>query len=314
VARTARHPAVDGGRHRQQGFAEPSDHHDGIPLALGAWLGQPSDMNAAAARSRFRTLHEEGTFLMPNPFDQGSCRLLEGLGFPALATTSGGFAASRGRMDMTGERSELVDHVASLCAVTELPLNVDAEQCFPRDEGGVATTVRLLAAAGASGCSIEDWDPRDGAIEDIDRATQQVAIAAAAADDEGLLLTARAENHLRGRDDLDDTIARLAAYRGAGAHVVYAPALTDLSAIARIVDQVGGPVNVLLLPGGPSLDELAAVGVRRLSVGSALARVAYGAMYGAARDLLDSGGLSTGGPYLDRGIASSAFKAVNERS
>jgi 2-methylisocitrate lyase-like PEP mutase family enzyme len=148
-------------------------------------------------------------------------------------------------------------------------------------------------------------------IEDIDRATQQVAIAAAAADDEGLVLTARAENHLRGHDDLDDTIARLVAYRGAGAHVVYAPALTDLSAIARIVGEVGGPVNVLLQPGGPSLDELAAVGVRRLSVGSALARAAYGALYEAARDLLDSGGLAPERSYLDRGIASNAFKALN---
>jgi hypothetical protein len=129
-------------RHQEQLFPERSDHNGGIPLALVASLGHPSDMNTDAVRSRFRTLHEEGTFLMPNPFDQGSCRLLEGLGFPALATTSGGFAASRGRMDMTGQRDELVDHVASLCTVTELPLNVDAEQCFPQDEGGVATTVQ----------------------------------------------------------------------------------------------------------------------------------------------------------------------------
>ncbi len=259
------------------------------------------------ARTRFRTLHEEGIFLMPNPFDPGSCRLLESLGFPALATTSGGFATSQGRLDMTGRRAGLVDHVAALCAVTDLPLNVDAEQCFPREEGGVATTVHLLASAGASGCSIEDWDPHEGVIEDIDRATQRVAIAAAAAGAEGLVLTARAENHLRGRDDLDDTIARLAAYRRAGADVVYAPGLTDLIAIRRIVDEVGGPVNVLLVPGGPSLDELAEVGVRRLSVGGSFARVAYGALYDAARDLLDSGGLAADGAYLDRGIADRAF-------
>ncbi|HEX7442728.1 MAG TPA: isocitrate lyase/phosphoenolpyruvate mutase family protein, partial [Acidimicrobiales bacterium] len=214
-------------------------------------------------RDRFRALHEEGTFLMPNPFDEGSCRLLEGLGFHALATTSGGFAASRGRLDMTGKRSELVDHLASLRHMTDLPLNVDAEQCYPDDEGGVAGTVQLLAMTGAAGCSIEDWNPYEGAIEEIDRATEKVAIAAAAADDEGLVLTARAENHLRGVDDLDDTIARLAAYRDAGAHAVYAPALTDLSAITRIVGEVAGPVNVLLVPGGPSFGELAEVGVRR---------------------------------------------------
>ena len=237
----------------------------------------------------FHALHNEGTFLMPNPFDLGSCRLLDDLGFPALATTSGGFAATRGQLDMTVNRRELVDHVASLRQVTDLPISVDAEQCFPHEEGGVASTVRLLAQAGASGCSIEDWNPHEGAIEDIDRVAEQVAIAAAAAAGEGLTLTARAENHLRGHDDLDDTIARLVAYRDAGADVLYAPALIELSAIARVVDEVGGPVNALRLPGGPSRNELAGVGVRRLSIGSALARVAYGAAYEAARDLLDSG-------------------------
>jgi 2-methylisocitrate lyase-like PEP mutase family enzyme len=244
---------------------------------------------------------------MPNPFDLGSCRLLDDLGFPALATTSGGFAATRGQLDMTVNRQELVDHVASLRQVTDLPINVDAEQCFPGEQGGVASTVRLLAEAGASGCSIEDWNPHEGTIEDIDRATERVATAAAVAAGRGLTLTARAENHLHGHDDLDDTIARLVAYRGAGAHVVYAPGLTELSAIARVVDEVGGPVNVLLVPGGPSLNELAKVGVRRLSVGSSLARVAYGAMYEAARALLHSGALSSTGTFLDRDVASRAF-------
>ncbi len=268
-------------------------------------------MDIHEVRSHFHALHEQGTFLMPNPFDLGSCRLLDDLGFPALATTSGGFAATRGQLDMTVDRQDLVDHVASLRRVTDLPVNVDAEQCFPGDAGGVASTVRLLAQAGASGCSIEDWNPYEGKLEDVDRAAEQVAVAAAIAVDEGLVLTARAENHLRGHDDLDDTIARLSTYRDAGAHVVYAPGLTDLSAIARIVDGVGGPVNVLLLPGGPSLKELAEVGVRRLSVGSALARVAYGAMYKTARDLLHSGALSSTGTMLDRDVASRAFAKVS---
>ncbi len=208
---------------------------------------------------------------------------------------------------MTGDRGELVDHVASLHAVTELPINVDAEQCFPDSDGGVAATVRLLAGAGASGCSIEDWNPLGGRIEGVEIATERVTLAAAAANEEGLLLTARAENHLRGRDDLDDTIARLRAFRGAGAHVVYAPGLTDLSDIARIVDEVGGPVNVLMVAGGPSRDELAEVGVRRLSVGSTLARVAYGALYEAAQQLLDTGTLATQGDYLSREVTQRAF-------
>jgi 2-methylisocitrate lyase-like PEP mutase family enzyme len=208
---------------------------------------------------------------------------------------------------MTVARGELVEHVASLRGVTDLPINVDAEQCFPGDDGGVAATVGLLADAGASGCSIEDWDPGTRVIEPIDRATAQVATAAAAAERHGLVLTARAENHLRGHDDLDDTIARLSAYRAAGAHVVYAPGLTDLTAIARIVDEVGGPVNVLLMPGGPSKDALAAVGVRRLSVGSSLARAAYGALYETARDLLATGGLPPGAAYLGWDVTARAF-------
>jgi 2-methylisocitrate lyase-like PEP mutase family enzyme len=261
------------------------------------------------ARTRFRSLHGHGTFLMPNPFDLGSCRILESLGFPALATTSGGFAASMGRMDMTVPREALVEHVASLRGATDLPINVDAERCFPDGEGGIARTVQLLAGAGASGCSIEDWDPARGVIEDVDRAVEHVAAAAAAADEEGMILTARAENHLRGRDDLDDTIARLTAFRRAGAHVVYAPGLVEISAITRIVDEVGGPVNVLLMPGGPSRDELATVGVRRLSVGGTLARAAYGAVYETAQALIDTGALPSGTAYLPRDVAQAAFTA-----
>lgn len=270
-------------------------------------------MDIDDTRSSFRALHVEDTFLMPNPFDLGSCRLLADLGFRALATTSGGLAASRGQLDMTVDRQELVDHVVSLHRVTDLPINVDAEQCFPEAAGGVASTVRLLAGAGASGCSIEDWNPRQGMIEDIDHAAEQVSIAAAVAAEEGLVLTARAENHLRGRDDLDDTIARLIAYREAGADVVYAPGLTNLAAIGRIVNEVGAPVNVLLLPGGPSRDDLAAVGVRRLSVGSALARVAYGAVYQIAEDLLHSGTLPTSG-FLARDVANRAFAEAGRAS
>jgi 2-methylisocitrate lyase-like PEP mutase family enzyme len=280
-----------------------------MALARTNWVSHPVEMHIDDVRARFRFLHEEGTFLMPNPFDLGSCRLLDSLGFPALATTSGGFAMSMGRMDMTVGREELVEHMASLSGVTDLPVNVDAERCFPERDGGVAATVHLLAGAGAAGCSIEDWDPVRGVVEEFDRAVERVGIAAAAADDEGMVLTARAENHLRGRDDLDDTIARLAAYHRAGAHVLYAPGLTDRAEIARIVDEVGGPVNVLMLPGGPSRHQLAEIGVRRLSVGGTLARAAYGALYELAQELVADGTLSPEAPFLSREVAQAAFRA-----
>jgi 2-methylisocitrate lyase-like PEP mutase family enzyme len=247
---------------------------------------------------------------MPNPHDLGSCRLLTMLGFEALATTSGGFAASLGRQDMTVGRDLLVDHVRAICSVTHLPVNVDAEQCFPDSPGGIATTVQLLAEAGAAGCSIEDWNPLTKEIEDMAVAAERVAVAAGIAEQEGLVLSARAENHLRGRDDLDDTIKRLVAYRESGADVVYAPALIDLSAIERVVQETGAPVNVLLVPGGPSAAQLSDVGVRRLSVGNALARIAYGAFFQAAEHLQKTGTLEVDAPYLDRNVANSAFAAL----
>jgi len=264
-------------------------------------------MTTEDARSKFRALHEQGTFLMPNPHDVGSCRLLASLGFEALATTSGGFAASLGRLDMSTTRDELGQHVSNLCVATELPVSVDAEQCFPTSPGGISVTVEMLAEAGAAGCSIEDWDPDEQRITELSLAVDRVQIAAQVAERAGLVLTARAENHLRGRDDLDDTIERLAAFRAAGAHVVYAPGLRDISAIARVTQEVGGPVNVLLVPGGPSRDQLSAVGVRRLSVGSTFAQHAYGALVDAANHLLATGHLDAAAPRLSRELATSAF-------
>jgi 2-methylisocitrate lyase-like PEP mutase family enzyme len=267
-------------------------------------------MDNDRVRTRFRSLHQEGTFLMPNPHDLGSCRLLTSLGFEALATTSGGLAASLGRQDMTVSRDELVDHVRAVCGATDLPVSVDAEQCFPDSPGGVAETVELLGGVGAAGCSIEDWNPEAQAIDALTVAVDRVGSAATTADRLGLTLTARAENHLRGRDDLDDTITRLAAYAAAGAHVVYAPGLVDLPAIAQVVEEAGAPVNVLLVPGGPSTDELADAGVRRVSVGSSLTRIAYGALVQAARQLLETGSLPPEAPYLSRTLAASAFAAA----
>src|SRR5437588_6508737 len=207
---------------------------------------------------------------MPNPWDVGSARLLASCGFEALATTSAGFAWSLGKLDQSVTRDELVTHVAALAEATDLPLNVDSERCYPDDPGGVTETIALLAEAGSAGCSIEDYDPATDRIDGVDIAAERVAEAAEAAHrlSAPLVLTARAENHLHGVDDLGDTISRLVAYRDAGADVVYAPGLTKLEEIERLVKAVAVPVNVLALPAAPPLSELAAIGVRRISTGS----------------------------------------------
>jgi 2-methylisocitrate lyase-like PEP mutase family enzyme len=267
-------------------------------------------MSADERRVRFRELHQrDELFLIPNPWDVASARLLEVSGFPALATTSSGFAWSIGKSDQQVTRMELLAHVEAIVAATTVPLNVDSERCFPHDPGGVAETVRMLAEAGASGCSIEDYDPVAREILDIGLATDRVAEAAAAAHapTEPLLLTARAENHLYGVGTLEDTIARLVAYRDAGADVVYAPGLTDIDEIAAVVDAVGVPVNVLALPTGPPVSELARVGVRRVSTGGLLASAAYGTLMRGARELLDQGTSTYAESRLPRDIQQQAF-------
>jgi 2-methylisocitrate lyase-like PEP mutase family enzyme len=256
---------------------------------------------------RFRDLHREGCFVMPNPYDVGSTRLLTALGFPALATTSGGYAASLGRADMTLDVDTVLPHVRSVVAATPLPVNVDSERCFADSPEGVAETVRHLADAGAAGCSIEDWDPSTGQIDPLQMSVERVSAAAAAAAESGILLTARCEGILRKVTDLDDTIARLAAFRDAGADVLYAPGLTGLDDIRRLAAEVDAPVNVLLMPGGPRVDELAAAGVRRISTGSRLASVAYGALVEAATSLLQDGQVDPELQTLDRNLSQQAF-------
>ena len=256
---------------------------------------------------RFRTLHADGTFVMPNPYDLGSARLLATLGFSALASTSSGFAATLGRLDMTVSRDELLAHVGPLAAATDLPLNVDSERCFADDLAGVHESVELLAAAGAAGCSIEDWNPLTVSIDPLDVATARVGAAAAGAAATGLVLTARCENLLHGIDDLDDTIARLQAYTAAGADVVYAPGLVDLDQISTLVDAVSVPVNVLIRPGGPSVAQLGAAGVRRVSTGGLLSRIAHGAMVAAAERLRDTGVVSNSEPFLSGSLAAQAL-------
>ena len=240
-------------------------------------------------RDRFRALHTAGTFLLPNPWDAGSARLLESLGFPALATTSSGLAASLGKQDQQVTRDELVAHVAAVTAVAGVPLNVDAERCFAEKPAGIAETVDLLAEAGAAGISIEDYDPASGQVETLAAGAERVAAAAEACARHGIVLTARAENHLYGHDDLADTIDRLRAYRAAGADVVYAPGLRTPADIARLVESVPAPVNVLAVAGAPDVAELTRLGVRRVSTGGALAWAAYGALRDAARELLGPG-------------------------
>ncbi len=251
-------------------------------------------------------MHAGGTFVLPNPWDVPSARLLEQLGFPALATTSSGFAASLGRADQHVTRDELVAHVAALTAAVRIPLSVDAESGYADTPRGVAETVRMLAETGASGVSIEDYDPATGAVLPVDVAAERIAAAAGECARHGIVLTGRAENHLYGAGDLDDTIARLIAYRDAGAGCVYAPGLTAAADIARVVTETAAPVNVLALRTGPSVSELAGIGVRRVSTGGSLAWAAYGALVSAARELRESG-TST---YLDQALPRSLRDAA----
>jgi len=259
-----------------------------------------------ATTDRFRALHSSGTFVMPNPFDVGTARLLATLGFPALATTSAGFAATLGRVDMSVTRDELVQHVAALASATDLPLNVDAERCFAPDANGIGETVEMLAAAGAAGFSIEDWDPDAGRIDEVDVAASRVRAAADEAGRTGLVLTARCENHLHGVQDLDDTITRLRTYLDAGADALYAPGLARAADIERVV-AIGAPVNILLLPGGPTVSQLADLGVRRISLGSWLATIAQGAVAAAATTLLETGGFDPAAPFLANDLQAKAF-------
>src|SRR5580693_5375511 len=243
----------------------------------------------------FRALHErEGAFIIPNPFDAGTARLLAHLGFEALATTSAGYAFSAGQRDNTISREEMIAHVSAIALATDLPVSADLENGYGNSPEIVAETIRLAAAAGLAGCSIDDMsrqpaDPiyeHEHAVERV-RAAAEVVRALPFA----FTLTARAENYLVGRPDLKDTIKRLQAYQEAGADVLYAPGLTSKDDIAAVVSSVDRPVNVVMGLQGVqlSLAELSAIGVRRVSVGSALSRAALGAFLRAAREMREHG-------------------------
>jgi 2-methylisocitrate lyase-like PEP mutase family enzyme len=243
----------------------------------------------------FRALHQRaGAFIIPNPWDIGSARMLAHLGFEALATTSAGAAFSIGRPDYGVGREAMIGHVSVLASATELPLSADLENGFSDTPEGAAETIRLAAAAGVVGGSIEDATGRpEQPIYEPGLAAERVRAAAESARGLGFpfTLTARAENYLHGRRDLKDTIARLQAYQEAGADVLYAPGLTSKEEIATLVRSVDRPVNVLTGIAGIALNlaDLEAIGVKRVSVGGALARVAYGSLLRAAREMREEG-------------------------
>jgi 2-methylisocitrate lyase-like PEP mutase family enzyme len=249
----------------------------------------PSQQDKAAA---FRALHEGETFVIPNPWDAGSARVLEALGFEALATTSSGFAFTLGRLDGNVTLDEVLAHTSALAEASSLPVSVDLENGYGPEPAQAARAIEGAAAAGAVGGSIEDWDP-GGELYGFDHAVERVAAAVEAARgfDFPFTLTARAENHIRGNPDLADTVARLQAYEAAGVDVLYAPGLRSADDIRTVCEALSKPVNVLALP-GLSVQEIGAAGARRISVGGALAWVAVGAFAAAAEQIRDSGDLS----------------------
>jgi 2-methylisocitrate lyase-like PEP mutase family enzyme len=265
----------------------------------------------AEKAERFLALHRgETPLLMPNPWDAGSARLLASLGFEALATTSSGFAMTLGRLDGSVTRDEALAHARVVVDATTVPVSADLENCYADAPDGVAETVRLAIETGLAGCSVEDH-PADGddPIYDAALAAERVA-AAVEMGHRGpvhLVITARSENYLHGRPDLADTISRLQAFQEAGADVLYAPGLTELADLRSLVEAVDRPVNVLALPGGPSVSELAAIGVGRVSVGGAFAYVGLGAVVEAARELREQGTYG----YWDRArVGAGAFRAA----
>jgi 2-methylisocitrate lyase-like PEP mutase family enzyme len=239
-------------------------------------------------RQTFRELHKT-PFILPNPWDLGSAKILAAMGFPALATTSAGFANALGRADGEVTRKEAIAHASAIGNATSLPINGDLENGFGDEPEAVAETIEQALAAGLAGCSIEDYGggsiyPREHAIERV-----RAAVEVNQRSDSKLVFTARAENFIRGNPDLSDTIERLQAYQEAGADVLYAPGLMGIDDIRTLVAAVDRPVNILLMPGGPPIPELFEAGAIRVSTGSAISMAAQSAIVDAARELLDAG-------------------------
>ncbi|MFN3211670.1 MAG: isocitrate lyase/phosphoenolpyruvate mutase family protein [Henriciella sp.] len=241
----------------------------------------------------FQALHDTGCFIIPNPWDVGTTKLMTNMGFKALASTSSAFARSTGVNDYELSRDQVIAHVGELCRSTHLPVSADLENGFGDSPEACAETIRLGADAGLVGGSIEDFTGTPGQLYDIELAKERVAAAAEAAHSLPFpfVLTARAENHFTGDGDLADSIKRLQAYQEAGADVLYAPGLRSLADIRSVLDSVDRPINVLRGPkeGLVPIAQLANMGVRRISLGGSLGILAMDAVYKAGRELLDQG-------------------------
>ena len=264
---------------------------------------QPTQQEKGAA---FRALHEGPAFLIPNPRDAGSARVLAALGFEALATTSSGFAFTLGRPDGGASLDEVAEHARALDRATALPVSVDLENGHGREPEDAARAIARVAEAGAVGGSIEDWDP-SGELYSLEHAAERVAAAAETAHALGFpfTLTGRAENHIRGNPDLEDTIARLQSYERAGADVLYAPGLRTIDEIKAVCGAMTKPVNVLARP-KLALSEIFEAGAQRVSLGGSLAFLAVSAMAGAAETIRDDGDFTsiTLGPKLGEWLSS----------
>ncbi|MGE3065018.1 MAG: isocitrate lyase/phosphoenolpyruvate mutase family protein [Hyphomicrobiaceae bacterium] len=261
----------------------------------------PTVAQKAAA---FRALHDNpGLFVIPNPWDAGSARILASLGFKALATTSSGYAYSIGKVDGEVKRDEALANARAICAATDVPVNGDLENLYAHEPDAAAATIAMAADAGLAGCSIEDaTGDKAVPIYEFDMAVARVhaAVAAARALPFPFVLTARAENFLHGRRDMADTIRRLQAFEAAGADVLYAPGLADMAAVKQVLAAVKRPVNVLVSSGNAQLDVagLAAAGVKRISTGGALARAAITGFVAAAREIAGPGTFTYGRSIL----------------
>lgn len=254
----------------------------------------------AQKAAAFRALHQrDGAFIIPNPWDAGTAKLLTALGFEALATTSLGLANSLGRPDGAGavSRREVLDNCAAIAAATHLPVSADLENCYAHEPRAAAELIRLAAEAGVVGGSIEDatGDPQ-GPIYDFQLAVERVHAAVETARSLAFVfvLTARAENYLHGRPDLDDTIRRLQAFEKAGADVLFAPGLRDLATIRTVVSSVTRPLNVVMSTADPAItaDQLAQIGVKRISVGGSLSRLALASVVKGALEMKERGGFA----------------------
>lgn len=262
----------------------------------------------------FKDLHDRpGIFVLPNPWDRGSARMLEALGFKALATTSAGFDFADGRKEGTASLDDVLAHCRLIVQATGLPVNADTESCYAETPEGVAENIRKIADTGVAGCSIEDVDVYgDAPIYDMATAVERVVAAAEAARGLGrpFTLTARAENYLHGRPDLDDTIRRLQAYQEAGADVLYAPGPKTRDEIGSLVAAVDRPVNVIAgLPGMDlTVSDMANLGVKRISIGSNLFRTAFGAALRGAREIMEQGTFGYAGEAATFKEISALFK------